>query len=58
VLTLVAIGSLARSERVDRWSDHDFWVVTTTAAQADFLTNLSWLPDHTAIAMTPRPAEQ
>jgi hypothetical protein len=58
VLALVAIGSLAQSERVDRWSDHDFWVITTTAAQAGFLTDLSWLPDHTAIALTLRPAEQ
>ena len=58
VLALVAIDSLAQSERIDRWSRHDFWVVTTTAAQADFLTDLSSLPDHTVLAMTPRPAEQ
>jgi hypothetical protein len=58
VLALVAIGSLAHPERIDPWSDHDFWVITTTAAQTDFLTDLSWLPDHTAIALTLRPAEQ
>lgn len=58
VLALVAIGSLAHPERIDPWSDHDFWVITTTAAQTDFLTDLSWLPDHTAIAVTLRPAEQ
>jgi hypothetical protein len=58
VLALVAIGSLAQPERVDLWSDHDFWVITTTAAQTDFLTDLSWLPDHRAIALTLRPAQQ
>jgi len=58
VLALVAIGSLAHPERIDRWSDHDFWVITTTAAQTDFLTDLSWLPDHLSIALTLRPAEQ
>jgi hypothetical protein len=58
VLALVAIGSLALSERVDLWSDHDFWIITTTAAQTDFLTDLSWLPDHMGIALTLRPAQQ
>jgi hypothetical protein len=57
VLALVAIGSLAHPERIDR-SDHDFWVITTTAAQADFLTDLSWLPGNRSIALTLPPAEQ
>ena len=58
VLAIVAIGSLVQSERVDSWSDHDFWVITTTAAQSDFLNNLSWLPDHQAIVLALRPAQQ
>lgn len=58
VLGLVAIGSLAQSERIDQWSDHDFWVITTPDAHANFLADLSWLPDHQAIALTLRPAKQ
>lgn len=58
VLALVAIGSLAKRERLDRWSDHDFWVITTTAAQPDFLADLSWLPNYTAIVLALRPAQQ
>ncbi len=58
VLALVAIGSLAQSEHIDQWSDHDFWVITTTAAQTDFLSDLSWLPNHTAIALALRPAQE
>ncbi|CAN5547756.1 hypothetical protein BH10CHL1_BH10CHL1_12250 [soil metagenome] len=57
VLALVAIGSLAQPTRIDQWSDHDFWVITTTAAQADFLADLSWLPDPAAIVLTLRPAQ-
>jgi hypothetical protein len=58
VLALVAIGSLAQSERVDAWSDHDFWVIATAAAQTELLTDLSWLPDAPEIALTLRPAPQ
>lgn len=58
VLALVAIGSLAKPERIDHWSDHDFWVITTTAAQTDFLSDISWLPNHTAIVLALRPAQQ
>jgi hypothetical protein len=32
VCALVGIGSLAQPERLDRWSDHDFWVITATRA--------------------------
>jgi len=58
VLALVAIGSLVHPERVDRWSDHDFWVVTTTEVQTDFLSDLAWLPNHSEIVLTLRPAQQ
>lgn len=58
VLALVAIGSLAKPERIDHWSDHDFWVITTTEAQTDFLSNLSWLPNHTQVVLALRPAHQ
>ena len=58
VCALVGIGSLAQPERVDRWSDHDFWVITTAEGQAQFLTDLSWLPEHSAIALALRPAPE
>ena len=58
VRALVGIGSLAQPERVDRWSDHDFWVITTVEGQAHFLTDLSWLPDHSAITLALRPAPE
>lgn len=58
VRALVGIGSLAQPERVDRWSDHDFWVITTAEGQAHFLNDLSWLPDHSAIALALRPAPE
>jgi hypothetical protein len=58
VRALVGIGSLAQPERVDRWSDHDFWVITTAEGQAHFLDDLSWLPDHSAIALALRPAPE
>jgi hypothetical protein len=58
VRALVGIGSLAHPERVDRWSDHDFWVITTTEGQAHFLSDLSWLPDYSTIALALRPAPE
>jgi hypothetical protein len=58
VRALVGIGSLAHPERVDRWSDHDFWVITTAEGQAHFLTNLSWLPGYSTIALALRPAPE
>jgi hypothetical protein len=58
VRALVGIGSLAQPERVDRWSDHDFWVITTAEGQAHFLNDLSWLPDYSAIALALRPAPE
>jgi hypothetical protein len=58
VRALVGIGSLAHPDRVDRWSDHDFWVITTTEGQAHFLSDLSWLPDYSAIALAIRPAPE
>lgn len=58
VRALVGIGSLAQPERVDRWSDHDFWVITTAEGQAHFLADLSWLPDHSTIALALRPAPE
>jgi hypothetical protein len=58
VRALIGIGSLAQPERLDRWSDHDFWVIATAEGQAHFLNDLSWLPDHTTIVLALRPAPE
>lgn len=44
VLGLVALGSTADASSRDRWSDHDFWVITEPGAQSRYLDNVSWLP--------------
>lgn len=48
VFGLVTLGSTADSQFRDQWSDHDFWVITKSSSQANFLDDLSWLPhsDH------------
>lgn len=58
VLGLVALGSMAEPIRRDQWSDHDFWVITQTGAQEDFLTDLSWLPNAQDIMLPFRQATQ
>jgi hypothetical protein len=41
---LVTLGSTADAASRDRWSDHDFWVITAPGAQSRYLDNVSWLP--------------
>ncbi len=51
VIGLIALGSMAEQDYPpDRWSDHDFFVVTEPGAQEAFRADLSWLPDHQRIA--------
>jgi hypothetical protein len=51
VLGLIALGSMAEQDYLpDRWSDHDFFVVTVPGAQEAFRTDLSWLPNHKQLA--------
>ena len=51
VVGLIALGSMAEQDYApDRWSDHDFFVITEPGAQEAFRTDLSWLPDHQRIA--------
>lgn len=46
VLGLVALGSMAAQDtQPDRWSDHDFFVITKSGDQESFRQDLSWLPD-------------
>lgn len=51
VVGLIALGSMAEQDYApDRWSDHDFFVITEPGHEAAFLTDLSWLPNHDHIA--------
>ena len=54
VLGLVLVGSTADTSRVDEWSDHDFFVITKTGSAESLRQDLSWLPDHEQIIMSPR----
>jgi hypothetical protein len=52
VLGLVAAGSMAAVDYMpDRWSDHDFWVITEGGAQAHFRSDFSWLPQSDQIVL-------
>jgi hypothetical protein len=44
VLGFIALGSTADDSFRDRWSDHDFWVITSHGAQSRYLDTFSWLP--------------
>jgi hypothetical protein len=51
VVGLIALGSMAEQDYApDRWSDHDFFVITEPGAQEAFRADLSWLPDPQRIA--------
>lgn len=50
VLGLVLLGSSAAG--ADRWSDHDFFVVTHPGAQEELRTDLSWLPRGVELVLT------
>ena len=50
IIGLVLVGSTAETERVDEWSDHDFFVITNTGDQEALRQDLSWLPHAASIA--------
>ena len=54
VIGLVFVGSTADTERVDEWSDHDFFVITRPGFAERLRQDLSWLPRHERIAIAPR----
>jgi len=54
VIGLVFVGSTAEISRVDEWSDHDFFVVTQSGSAEKLRQDLSWLPRHKEIAISPR----
>lgn len=51
VLGLVVLGSTADSTLRDKWSDHDFWIITEVGKQDALLEDLTWLPDYQNIAI-------
>lgn len=55
VLGLVLLGSSAVG--ADRWSDHDFFVVTRAGAQEALRTDLSWLPAGVELVLAFRETE-
>ncbi|MDP1720916.1 MAG: hypothetical protein Q8L08_07985 [Candidatus Nanopelagicaceae bacterium] len=57
IIGLVLVGSTAETERVDAWSDHDFFVITPSGAQESLRTDLSWLPNSQSIAFSFRETE-
>jgi len=51
VVGLIALGSMAEQDYApDRWSDHDFFVVTVPGVQETLRADLSWLPEYRRIA--------
>ena len=57
VLGLVFLGSGADRDRLDEWSDHDFFLVVAEGAQEGLRTTLDWLPDHQSIVLAARETE-
>ena len=58
VVGLVALGSMAaRDYQPDEWSDHDFFVVTSSGAQEEMRRDVSWLPRAERIAYWYRETE-
>ena len=53
VLGLVLAGSGAEPERIDEWSDHDFFLVVRSDPEG-WRQHLNWLPDHERIVLRPR----
>lgn len=55
VIGLVMAGSAADTNRTpDRWSDHDFFVMTLPGVQESMRTDLNWLPDADQIVLRVR----
>ena len=54
VIGLIFVGSAAATERVDQYSDQDFFLVVKEGAGEGFRQDLSWLPNSTNIALHPR----
>lgn len=49
-LGLLALGSCAEHERLDEWSDLDFFVFVEKGSQSRYLSNLDWLEECAPLA--------
>ena len=54
LIGLVLVGSTSDTFRVDQWSDHDFFLVTSEGRAEDYRRDLRWLPNADQIAWSPR----
>jgi hypothetical protein len=54
VIGLIFVGSAAATHRVDQYSDQDFFLVVRTGTGESFRKDLSWLPNHSEMALSPR----
>lgn len=54
VIGLIFVGSAAATHRVDQYSDQDFFLVVKEGTGESFRQDLSWLPNHSEIALSPR----
>lgn len=57
VLGLVFAGSAADLSRADQYSDHDFFLIVADGRAEAFRQDLSWLPNHEQISLSPRETE-
>lgn len=54
VIGLIFLGSAAEITRLDKWSDHDFFVITKSGFGEALRQDLSWLPDLDRVVLSPR----
>jgi hypothetical protein len=54
VLGLVLVGSAADTDRVDEWSDHDFFLIVKVGVGEAMRQDLSWLPNHEDVIIAAR----
>jgi hypothetical protein len=54
VLGLVLVGSAADTDRVDEWSDHDFFLIVKVGLGEAMRKDLSWLPNHEDVVIAAR----
>ncbi|MCE1248535.1 MAG: hypothetical protein LWY06_18005 [Firmicutes bacterium] len=53
ILGFVAVGSMAEDGRLpDKWSDHDFFVITEEGMQDRYRQNTDWIPDNEKIVFS------
>lgn len=57
VLGLMFAGSAADLSRVDKYSDQDFYLIVENGTAESFRQDLSWLPNHDQIILSPRETE-